>query len=91
LRAIRLIKTDRKYGIDFIKGPWVDIGKDPEKIAARVYDVAAPALLENGLVDEDLQRQMIADASVRVKPAHPVLPEQVFDFSIVRKVSEALR
>src|SRR5438874_11051606 len=34
LRAIRLIKTDRKYGIDFIKGPWVDIGKDPEKIAA---------------------------------------------------------
>ena len=48
LRAIRLIKTDRKYGIDFIKGPWVDIGKDPEKIAARVYDVAAPALLENG-------------------------------------------
>ena len=91
LRAIRLIKTDRKYGIDFIKGPWVDIGKDPEKIAARVYDVAAPALLENGLVDEDVQRQMIADASVRVKPAHPVLPEQVFDFSIVRKVSAALR
>ncbi len=91
LRAIRLIKTDRKYGIDFIKGPWVDIGKDPEKIAARVYDVAAPALLENGSVDEDVQRQMIADASVRVKPAHPVLPEQVFDFSIVRKVSEALR
>ncbi|TMB68739.1 MAG: ABC transporter substrate-binding protein [Deltaproteobacteria bacterium] len=91
LRAIRLIKTDRKYGIDFIKGPWVDIGKDPEKIAARVYDVAAPALLENGLVDEDIQRQMIADASVRVKPAYPVLPEQVFDFSIVRKVSAALR
>ena len=91
LRAIRLIKTDRKYGIDFIKGPWVDIGKDPEKIAARVYDVAAPALLENGLVDEDVQRQMIADASVRVKPAYPVLPEQVFDFSIVRKVSAALR
>lgn len=91
LRAIRLIKTDRKYGIDFIKGPWVDIGKDPEKIAARVYDVAAPALLENGSVDEDVQRQMIADASVRVKPAYPVLPEQVFDFSIVRKVSAALR
>ena len=91
LRAIRLIKTDRKYGIDFIKGPWVDIGKDPEKIAARVYDVAAPALLENGSVDEDVQRQMIADAFVRVKPAHPVLPEQVFDFSIVRKVSAALR
>jgi len=91
LRAIRLIKSDRKFGIDFIKGPWLDIGKDPEKIAARVYDAAAPALLENGAVGEEVQREMIADASVRTKPAHPVSPEQVFDFSIVRKVSETLR
>jgi NitT/TauT family transport system substrate-binding protein len=87
MRAIRLIKADRKYGIEFIKGPWVDIGKDPEKIAARVYDIAAPALLENGYVSEEIQRQMIADASLRVKPSQPVLPDQVFDFSIVRKVS----
>ena len=42
LKAIRLIKSDRKYGIEFIKGPWLDIGKDPEKIAARVYDIAGP-------------------------------------------------
>jgi len=91
LRAIRVIKTDRKYGIDFIKGPWLDIGKDPERIAARVYDAAAPALLENGSVDEDTQRQMIADASERVKPPRPVLPEQVFDFRIVQKVSATLR
>jgi NitT/TauT family transport system substrate-binding protein len=91
LRAIRLIKADRKYAIDFIKGPWLDIGKDPERIAARVYDVAAPALLDNGLVGEEIQREMIADASMRVRPAQPVLPQQVFDFSIVRKVGETLR
>jgi NitT/TauT family transport system substrate-binding protein len=91
MRATRLIKADRKYGIEFIKGPWVDIGKEPDKIAARVYDIAAPALLENGIVNEDIQRQMIADASLRIKPAQPVLPEQVFDFSSVRKVSETLR
>ena len=91
MRAIRLIKSDRKYSIDFLKGPWLDIGKDPEKIAARVYDIAGPALLENGLVSEDIQRQMIADASVRAKPKQPVRPEQVFDFSIVRKVSETLK
>jgi NitT/TauT family transport system substrate-binding protein len=91
MRAIRLIKGDRKYGIEFIKGPWVDIGKDPEKIAARVYDIAAPALLENGTVSEEIQRQMIADASLRIKPSQPVLPDQVFDFSIVRKVSATLR
>ena len=91
LKAIRLIKSDRKYGIEFIKGPWLDIGKEPEKIAARVYDIAAPALLENGMVNEEIQRQMIADASLRVKPANPVQPEQVFDFSIVRKVSATLK
>jgi NitT/TauT family transport system substrate-binding protein len=91
MRAIRLIKSDRKYGIEFIKGPWLDIGKEPDKIAARVYDIAAPALLDSGLVNEEIQRKMIADAAVRVKPAQPVLPEQVFDFSIVQKVTQSLR
>jgi len=91
MRAIRLIKSDRKYGIEFIKGPWLDIGKEPEKIAARVYDIAAPALLENGTVSEEIQRQMIADASLRAKPVQPVFPDQVFDFSIVRKVSATLK
>lgn len=91
MRAIRLIKSDRKYGIDFIKGPWLDIGKEPEKIAARVYDIAGPALLENGWVSEEMQRQMIADAALRIKPKQPVPPEQVFDFSIVQKVSAALK
>lgn len=91
LRAIRLIKSDRKYGIEFIKGPWLDLGKDRDKIAARVYDIAGPDLLENGMVSEEVQRQMIADASVRIKPPHPVPPEQAFDFSIARKVSAMLK
>jgi NitT/TauT family transport system substrate-binding protein len=90
LRATRLIKTDKKYGIDFLKGPWLDIGKDPEKIAARTYDMAAPALLENGTVSEEIQRQMIADASAQIKPKQPVLPSQAFDFSFAQKVSQSL-
>ena len=91
LRATRLIKSDKKYAIDFLKGPWVDLGKNPEKIAARVYDMAGPDFLESGLVSEEVQRQMIADASVRIKPKQPVVPEQVFDFSIVRRVGETLK
>jgi NitT/TauT family transport system substrate-binding protein len=91
LRATRLIKSDRKFAIEFLKGPWVDLGNNPEKIAARVYDVAGPDFLENGLVSEEIQRQMIADASVRIKPKQPVLPEQVFDFSIVRKIAATLK
>ena len=43
------------------------------------------------MVSEEIQRQMIADASARVKPTHPVLPEQVFDFSITRKVAAGLK
>jgi NitT/TauT family transport system substrate-binding protein len=91
LRATRLIKSDRNYAIDFLKGPWLDLGKNPEKIAARVYQVAGPDFLENGLVSEEIQRQMITDASLRVKPKQPVLPEQVFDFSFVRKVGATLK
>jgi NitT/TauT family transport system substrate-binding protein len=91
LKAMRLIKSDRKFAIDFLKGPWVDLGKDPEKVAARVYEIAGPALLDDGTVSEEIQRQMIADASVRVKPKQPVLPNQVFDFSIVRKVAATLK
>jgi NitT/TauT family transport system substrate-binding protein len=91
LRAIRLIKSDRNYAIGFLKGPWLDLGKNPEQVAARVYEAAGPAFLDDGSVSEEIQREMIADASVRVKPKQPVLPAQVFDFSIARKVSGTLK
>jgi hypothetical protein len=47
LRATRLIKIGQEIWRGFHQGTWLDIGKEPEKIAARVYDIAAPALLEN--------------------------------------------
>lgn len=91
LRAIRLIRSDRKFGVEFIKGPYVDIEGDRNRFAERVYDAMRPLYLESGGVDEELQREMIADAAERIKPAHPVTPERVFDLSFVRKVGEALR
>jgi len=91
LRAVRLIKSDRKYAIEFLKGPWVDLGKNAEKVAERVYDAAGPAFLDDGTVSDAIQREMIADASVRAKPKQPVLPAQVFDFSITRRVSTTLK
>jgi NitT/TauT family transport system substrate-binding protein len=91
LRAVRLIKSDRKYAIEFLKGPWVDLGKNAEKVAERVYDAAGPAFLDDGTVSDAIQREMISDASVRAKPKQPVLPAQVFDFSIARKVSATLK
>jgi len=87
LRAIRLILNDRKFGIQFIKGPFLDVGADRERFAERIYDAMRRVFLETGIVDEQLQREMIADASQRIKPLQPVPPERVFDFSFAQKGS----
>jgi hypothetical protein len=91
LRAVRLIKNDRKYGIEFVKGPFLDIGRERDRIAERVYEGAVEGYLLSGFVDEKLQREMIAVAAQRIKPPEPVMPERVFDFSFARKVTESLR
>jgi len=90
-RAVRLIRNDKKYVIDFMKGPYLDSGKDKERFAERVYDATVQLYLQSATVDEKLQREMIATASQRIKPKEPVPPERVFDFSFVQKVGESLR
>jgi len=90
-RAVRLIRNDKKYVIDFMKGPYLDSGKDKERFAERVYDATVQLYLQSATVDEELQREMIATASQRIKPKEPVPPERVFDFSFVQKVGESLR
>jgi hypothetical protein len=44
-----------------------------------------------GMVDEKLQRDMIALAAQRLKPPPQVAPERVFDFSFAREAEEGLR
>ena len=90
-RAVRFIRNDKKYVIDFMKGPYLNLGKEQERFAERIYDAAVQLYLQSATVDEKLQREMIATASQRIKPAQPVAPERVFDFSFVQKVSEALK
>jgi hypothetical protein len=43
------------------------------------------------MVEEKIQREMIALAAQRVKPATPLTPERVFDFRFAQKVSESMR
>ena len=88
LKAVRLILNDRKFGIQFTKGPFLDVGADRNRFAERIYDAMQRVFLDTGSVDEQLQREMIADASQRIKPAQPVPPERVFDFNIVHKMSQ---
>jgi ABC-type nitrate/sulfonate/bicarbonate transport system substrate-binding protein len=90
-RAVRLIKTDKKYVLAWMKGPHLDLSKERERFTERVYDATMDLYLSSHTVDETLQREMIAIAAQRVKPAHPVPPERVFDFSFTQKLSESLR
>jgi len=90
-KALRLIRNDKKFAVDFIKGPFLDLGKERDKYTARVYDTALQFYLQSGVVDEKLQRDMIATAAQRVKPKDPVPPERVFDFSFAQKVADSMK
>jgi NitT/TauT family transport system substrate-binding protein len=90
-RALRLIRNDKKFALEFIKGPYLELGKDRDRYAERVYDAAVQYYLSTGTVDDNLQREMIAVAAQRIKPKEPVTPERVFDFSFAQKVAGTLR
>jgi ABC-type nitrate/sulfonate/bicarbonate transport system substrate-binding protein len=91
LRAVRLIRNDKKYALEFMKGPYLDLGKERERFTERAYEVAVQGYVLSGVVDEKLQREMITVAAQRVKSAPAVAPERVFDFSFARKAGETLR
>jgi ABC-type nitrate/sulfonate/bicarbonate transport system substrate-binding protein len=91
LRAMRLIKNDKKYALGFMKTSNLDLGSERDRFTERAYDAAVDGYLFAGAVDEKLQREMIAVAAQRIKPPPQVAPERVFDFAITRKVVEALR
>ena len=90
-RSLRLIRNDKKYALEFIKGPYLDLGKDRDRFAERIYEATLQYYVQSGSVDEKLQREMISVAAQRVKQPQPVPPERVFDFSFAQKVSETLR
>lgn len=91
MRAVRLIKSDRKYALDFMKGPYLDLGKERDRFVERIYEAAAEGYLMNGAVDENLQREMIATAARRVNPPPSLPPQRVFDFGFALKAAEGLR
>ena len=84
-RAVPLIRTDKKYVLAWMKGPHLDLSKERERFIERVYDATMELYLSSHTVDETLQREMISIASQRAKPAHPVPPERVFDFTFTKK------
>jgi ABC-type nitrate/sulfonate/bicarbonate transport system substrate-binding protein len=88
-RAVRLIRSDKKYVLEFMKGPYLDLGKDKMHYAGRIYEAALQLYLSTPLVDEKLQREMIATAAQRIKPKELPPPERVFDFSFVQKLGDS--
>jgi NitT/TauT family transport system substrate-binding protein len=90
-KALRLIRNDKKFAVEFIRGPFLDMGKERDRYAERVYEAAVGYFLLSGAVDEKLQREMIATAAQRLKIAQPPAPERVFDFSFAQRVAETLK
>jgi hypothetical protein len=86
-----MIRSDRKFAIEFIKGPYLDLGKDRDRFGDRIYDAAVQYYLQTGAVDDKLQREMIEVAAQRVKPKAPITPDRVFDFSFALKVADRPR
>jgi NitT/TauT family transport system substrate-binding protein len=91
LRAVRWIRTEKKQAIEFMRGPYLDLGNERERFTERIYEAAVQGYLPSGIVEEKLQREMIASAAQRIKPTQPVAPERVFDFSFARAAGESLR
>ena len=90
-KGIRLIRSDKKYAIEFIKGPYLDLGKDRDRFADRIYDAALQYYVASGAVDEKLQREMITVAAQRIKPKELPPPERVFDFTFAQKVADGMK
>ncbi len=90
-RALRLIRADRKYAVEFIKGPYLDLGKDRDRFADRIYNAGLQYYLTSGAVDERLQREMISVAAQRIKPKELAPPERVFDFSFALRVADSFK
>jgi NitT/TauT family transport system substrate-binding protein len=90
-RALRLIRNDKRFAVEFIKGPYLDMGKDRDRFADRVYEAAVQYYLASGTVDEKLQREMITTAAQRVKITNLPPPQRVFDFSFAQKVADTLK
>jgi NitT/TauT family transport system substrate-binding protein len=92
VRAVRLLKSDKKYGMEVLLTlNYVELGKERERFAERAYEAATQGYLASGVVDEKLQREMIILAAQRLKPPPQVAPERVFDFSFARKAVKGLR
>jgi ABC-type nitrate/sulfonate/bicarbonate transport system substrate-binding protein len=92
LRAVRLLKDDKQYALEVLsKKNYVDLGKQRERYLERTYEAATQGYMLSGVVDEKLQREMIALAAQRLKPVPQIAPERIFDFSLARKAGEGLR
>jgi ABC-type nitrate/sulfonate/bicarbonate transport system substrate-binding protein len=90
-RAVRLIRNDKKYVIEYMKGPYLELGKERERYTDRIYAAAVQLYLTSHTVDDTLQREMIEVAAQRIKPKTPVPPERVFDFSFAQRVGESFK
>ncbi|MGE5218925.1 MAG: ABC transporter substrate-binding protein [Chloroflexota bacterium] len=64
--------------------------KSQEHLAARVYDLVKPALTPEGVLNDDLQKRVMAPLLERIK-RRDVAPSKFFDFSLAQKLNREIK
>ena len=64
--------------------------KTQESLATKIYDLVKPALTPEGILDDELQRRVLAPLLERIK-RRDVDHSKYFDFSVTRKINNEIR
>ncbi len=64
--------------------------KTQENLAAKIYDLVKPALTPEGILDDELQKRVMAPLLERIK-RRDANHGKYFDFSVTRKLNNELK
>ena len=86
MKALRFVKKNRAATVKAI----VDFSGLKAELAERTYDDIIPTFTENGVVDEETQKNDLEIVAQVVKVKEPVAIERAYDFSFASKAAEDL-
>jgi ABC-type nitrate/sulfonate/bicarbonate transport system substrate-binding protein len=86
IKGIDYYKTNRSGTIPILARNM----KTQENLAAKIYDLVKPALTPDGILDDELQRRVLAPLLERIK-RRDAAHSKYFDFSLTRKLNRELK
>jgi len=86
IKGIDSYRTDRSGTIPILARSM----KTQESLAAKIYDLVKPALTPDGILDDELQKRVMAPLLERIK-RRDIGHSKYFDFSLTRKLNGELK